>query len=141
MTISDELYELIQKQAGNRCGYCLSSQQYVYGPLEIDHIFPQSLGGTDDEENLWLACRMCNSFKSSKTQAIDPLTRKSVHLYNPRQQTWEDHFRWSDDGTVIIGLTSCGRATIEALKLNNPLALVVRQAWVTAGWHPPDIQA
>jgi len=31
--------------------------------LEIDHMIPKARGGTDEEANLWLACRMCNSFK------------------------------------------------------------------------------
>ncbi|GAP99004.1 hypothetical protein NIES2104_55610 [Leptolyngbya sp. NIES-2104] len=29
-------------------------------PLSIDHIQPQSLGGSDDLDNLALACRCCN---------------------------------------------------------------------------------
>ncbi|MCC5650304.1 hypothetical protein LC609_10735 [Nostoc sp. XA013] len=29
------------------------------------------------------------------------------------------------------------RATVLALQLNNPYAVTVRQAWVSAGWHPP----
>jgi hypothetical protein len=31
----------------------------------------------------------------------------------------------------------CGRATVEALRLNNELAVTVRQNWVKADWHPP----
>jgi hypothetical protein len=46
-------------------------------------------------------------------------------------------FRWSADGTVIIGLTTCGRATVEALKLNNELAKQARALWRDAGIHPP----
>jgi hypothetical protein len=60
-----------------------------------------------------------------------------VRLFNPRRQQWSRHFRWSDDGTVIIGLTACGRATIEALKLNNELAKQARALWRDAGIHPP----
>jgi HNH endonuclease len=47
-------------QARNRCGYCLSSQKYILGVLEIEHVDPEALGGTDEEENLWLARRLCN---------------------------------------------------------------------------------
>ncbi|BAZ12013.1 HNH endonuclease [Calothrix sp. NIES-4071] len=34
-------------------------------------------------------------------------------------------------------ITACGRATVIALQLNNVYAVTVRQAWVSAGWHPP----
>ena len=62
---------------------------------------------------------------------------ENVALFNPRQQKWSQHFAWSEDGTKIIGLTACGRATVIALKLNNSLAVIVRRNWVKAGWHPP----
>jgi hypothetical protein len=28
------------------------------GTLEIEHIIPKALGGSGEEENLWLACRL-----------------------------------------------------------------------------------
>ncbi|MBD2486647.1 HNH endonuclease [Aulosira sp. FACHB-615] len=127
----------IRTQANNQCGYCRSLQKYVLGILEIEHIVPKAAGGTDDEENLWLACRLCNSYKGIQAYAKDPITNSKVKLFNPRQQKWSDHFTWTDDGSQIVGLTTCGRATVLALQLNNPYAVVVRQAWVSAGWHPP----
>ena len=41
-------------------------------------------------------------------------------------------------GDKIEGISPCGRATVTALKLNNPIAVMVRQAWIRAGWHPPQ---
>jgi hypothetical protein len=108
------------------------------GALEIEHIRPKAAGGTDDESNLWLACRLCNAFKASQTQAADPRTGRVVELFHPRQDRWHDHFRWSRDGTRIIGRTACGRATVVALRLNNVVAVTVRRHWVNAGWHPPE---
>ena len=61
--ISLDLDRKIRAQAKNRCGYCLSPQAITTIPLEIDHLLAQSKGGADDEENLWLACRVCNGFK------------------------------------------------------------------------------
>jgi hypothetical protein len=137
VTISAELRERIRIQSGDRCGYCKSSQRYVFVPLEVDHIVPQARGGTDDEENLWLACRMCNNFKSDHIQGVDPLTNRETHLFNPRLQIWSEHFEWSSDGIHILGRTAVGRATIVRLQLNNAIAVMVRREWVTAGWHPP----
>lgn len=137
MSISRRLRDRIRKQAGDRCGYCLSPQKLVLGQLEIEHLMPRALGGSDDEENLWLACRLCNSFKGQQVDAVDPETGQRVALYNPRKQKWADHFKWSDDGSMIAGLTPCGRATVVALQLNYSLAVTVRIEWTSAGWHPP----
>jgi hypothetical protein len=106
--------------------------------LEIDHIIPKARGGTDAEANLWLACRMCNSFKRTQITARDPLSGRHVRLFNPRRQRWARHFAWSEDGTRILGRTACGRATVIALQLNHVMAVMVRREWVAAGWHPPE---
>jgi hypothetical protein len=137
VSISEELRARIRAQAGDRCGYCQSAQRYVFAPLEIDHIIPTARGGTDEEENLWLACRMCNGFKGDRTHGLDPLTGQEVPLFDPRHQHWAEHFAWSADGLQVIGLTPCGRATVVMLQLNNVIAVMVRRESVSAGWHPP----
>jgi hypothetical protein len=105
--------------------------------LEIEHIIPKARGGSDDETNLWLACRMCNSFKGAQVRGRDPLSGRRMRLFHPRRQRWRRHFSWSEDGTRIIGRTACGRATVIALQLNHVIAVMVRREWVAAGWHPP----
>jgi hypothetical protein len=132
--ISAKLREKIRQDANDCCGYCQSPQWLVPIPFEIEHILPVSKGGTDDEENLWLACSVCNSFKHAKTQAIDPHTKKQVALFNPRRQIWQEHFEFSANKSEIIGKTSCGRATILALKLNNELSIAMRKLWFEVGW-------
>jgi hypothetical protein len=135
--LSETLRMHVRAVAANRCGYCLTHQAYVPWTLEIDHIVPRTKGGSDDEANLWLACRSCNLFKSNQTHGTDPVTGRRVRLFNPRQQRWRRHFRWSQDGVFIIGHTATGRATVVALHLNNLVAVTVRRNWVAAGWHPP----
>jgi hypothetical protein len=81
----------------------------------------------------------CLARDGFKTHAADPDTGTTVPLFNPRTQKWGDHFRWSEDGLRIIGLTPTGRATVLALHLSDdPIALTVRGSWVAAGWHPPQ---
>lgn len=53
----------IANLARHRRGYCLTSQKISGAQMHIEHIVPQSQGGTSDEENLWLACAWCNSYK------------------------------------------------------------------------------
>jgi 5-methylcytosine-specific restriction endonuclease McrA len=135
--ISDEVRGRVRALAENRCGYCLSPQHLVLGQLEIEHITPRARGGSDEETNLWLACRLCNNSKGVQTEGLDPDTNQRVPLFDPRRQSWVDHFAWNTDGTRVLGLTPCGRATVLALQLNGLIAVTVRRCWVAAGWHPP----
>lgn len=135
--IPPALRQLVIRKAGNRCGYCLVSQELLYGPLEFEHLLPRSLGGLTTEENLWIACRTCNGFKSDQVDFVDPESQQIVSLFDPRSEDWSSHFRWSDDGTEILGLTSTGRATVAALQLNSLERMKMRRRWVSVGWHPP----
>jgi hypothetical protein len=122
-----------------RCSYCLTAQQISGAQMHVEHIIPLARGGTSDESNLCLACAWCNSYKGAQTHAVDPLSSVLTPLFNPRTETWSTHFRWSDDGAEIIGVTSTGRATVVALRLNNELIAAARRQWALAGWHPPQV--
>ena len=135
--LSKDTRRRVRRRAGDRCEYCLSHQKYVMGRLQIDHVKPVADGGSDAESNLCLACELCNQYKWAKTSGRDPQSQGIVALFNPRRQKWSEHFAWSSDGSEILGRTACGRATVIALRLNNPLAVTVRRNWIRAGWHPP----
>lgn len=135
--LNPDLRRRVREASHDRCGYCLSPQQYVMGKLEVEHIVPRSQGGSEDESNLWLSCSLCNRFKGIQVNAVDSVEGIVVALFNPRTQRWEEHFQWDTVGTTIRGLTPTGRATVEALRLNNEIAVEVRRNWVLAGWHPP----
>lgn len=127
----------VRADAGDRCGYCLAAQEQVYNWLTIEHIIPRGAGGSDDEDNLWLSCQMCNTYKAMQTHGPDPATGRRIRLFNPRRQRWSAHFRWTADGAEVVGRTATGRATVAALRMNNPIAVKVRSGWVVAGWYPP----
>jgi hypothetical protein len=131
------LRERVFQQARSRCGYCQTDIKIVGPALEVEHIIPEGAGGETVEENLWVACGSCNRHKGTRTHAKDPVSGRRVRLFNPRQQIWSGHFRWSEDGTEIISLTACGRATVEALNVNNAEIVAARSRWAQAGWHPP----
>lgn len=136
--ISQNLRSQIELIAHKRCCYCLTTEVNSGMPMTIDHIQPTSKGGLNILENLCLACRTCNEYKSGTTEAIDPLTSQLVPLFNPRQQQWQKHFQWSNDASHIEGLTEIGRATVISLRMNNAVIVATRKRWFAIGWHPPE---
>jgi hypothetical protein len=60
---------------------------------------------------------------------LDPATGIVSSLFHPRRQRWTRHFRWSEDGLTLEGLTRVGRATIERLALNNERQIEARKRW------------
>ncbi len=135
--IPKELHRRVAQDAGHRCGYCLSAETLTGIPLTIEHLIPNSLGGPTEVGNLWLACWSCNLSKGARISALDPKSGRSVRLFNPREQVWQEHFAWEDSGVRIRGRTAVGRATVDALHLNRPVAMDARRVWIAAGRHPP----
>jgi hypothetical protein len=133
-----ELRRQVRADAHGRCGYCHTPEALIGMPLEFEHLHPEAHGGPTTRENLWLACTRCNDFKGDRIAAMDPQTGETAPLFNPRTQRWMQHFAWSPEGTLIMGLTPIGRATVDALRLNNEFIVVARKFWVEAGWWPPD---
>jgi hypothetical protein len=135
--VSRRLRESVARAAGGVCGYCRTPESIAGFRLSIEHLIPEARGGRTVEENLWLSCHACNEFKGVRVRAPDPVTGKSVGLWNPRKHKWRHHFSWSPDGTEIVGLTPCGRATVALLQLNRPELVGARSLWVQVGWWPP----
>jgi hypothetical protein len=102
----------------------------------LEHFIPRSQGGTTSLDNLALACQGCNNHKYNKIQSGDPVTNQLVELFHPRTQRWQDHFTWDERFERIIGLTATGRAMVEALQLNRPELINLRQLLYAAGEHP-----
>lgn len=136
--IPDWLYELVARDAQFQCGYCRCPQRVLPYRLEIEHLLPTSLGGSNDRENLWLSCHRCNKLRSNQLTFTDPLTGEGVKLFNPRKDNWADHFSWEQDGLLIVGLTAGGRATVAALKLNDKYHISARAVWIVARAYPPE---
>lgn len=90
-------------------------------------------GGQTVEQNLWLACSTCNDTKNDRIEATDLYTNMVVPLFNPRVEVWSEHFVWVENGVIMLGRTSTGRATIEALNLNRSLLIKARKKWVEVG--------
>jgi hypothetical protein len=126
---------VVASRAGGRCEYCGLSQQGQEARFHVDHVVPVVHGGETTEENLALACVSCSLRKAAKQRAVDPQTGAEASLFNPRVDSWEEHFRW--DGVRVLGLTPTGRATVKALKMNRLLILAIRSEEMLRGRHPP----
>ena len=143
MSISDALKQAVRKRANYICEYCHSSEQLSANRFTVDHISPKSLGGSDDFDNLALACRRCNERRYNFIAGIDPETQEIAPIFNPRQQEWEEHFAWLNQGILIEGITPIGRATCIRLDLNdsrypeNDSIRETRRLWIKTGLHPP----
>lgn len=127
---------LVVARAVGRCEYCRMHQSLQGATFHIEHIVPQSAGGSDAPDNLALACPACNLAKSNRTTAPDPNTSQPAPLFHPRSHRWSDHFAW--DGAVVVGLTPTGRATVEAFGLNAPRRQLIRAAEGGFGLFPPE---
>lgn len=131
------LQQQVRQRARFLCEYCHTNEQWQYVPFTVDHVIPLKLGGTDDVENLALACFHCNRRKSDRVTAVDPQTNEDVPLFNPRQDEWNHHFIWSADCLSIVGQTATGRATVNSLDLNRRRILPIRADDWVIGRHPP----
>lgn len=124
----------VEQRAGGKCEYCHLSQAGQEARFHVDHILPSMHGGHTILDNLSLACVSCSLRKGAKTEAVDPASDTLVPIFNPRQDDWSAHFRWEE--CHLQGLTTSGRATVAALRINRPLILEIRREEQLRGRHP-----
>ena len=118
---------LVRERAGHRCEYCqLYQDDSPLAVLHIEHIIPKKHGGTDDTDNLALACIDCNLHKGSNLTGIDPETDEITELFHPRRHQWEEHFEWK--GIFIVGVTAIGRTTVRVFNMNSDDQLSFRSS-------------
>ena len=46
-----------------------ATRNFPFKVMEVDHVLPQSRGGTDHSDNLQLLCSHCNRSKGNKTMS------------------------------------------------------------------------
>jgi hypothetical protein len=135
--VSEQLRARVAARARERCEYCLSPARYATQRLSVEHASPRGKGGTNAFENLALSCQGCNNHKYNHVEAPDPVSGELVPLYNPRQHRWAEHFAWSADTLLMVGISPIGRATVDALFLNRPGVVNLRRLLVAFNEHPP----
>lgn len=117
----------VRERAGHRCEYChLSQEDSPLAALHIEHVIAKIHGGTDDLDNLALACVDCNLHKGPNLTGVDPQTRRVTPLFHPRRDKWNDHFEWR--GIYVAGKTAVGRTTVRVLHMNSEEQLALRSS-------------
>ena len=116
----------VRQRAGGLCEYCHLPADMFPLTFHVDHVKPRQHGGLTELDNLALACLHCNRHKGPNLAGIDPVDGEMATLFNPRADTWTDHFEWR--GSELFGRTPVGRATIRVLAINAPDFRSVREA-------------
>jgi hypothetical protein len=111
------LRQFVRERASNRREYCgLPQAAEPFFAYHIEHVIARQHGGNDAPENLALAYYHCNARKGPNLSALDPESGALVRLFDPRRDSWEEHFE--RNGVVIFGRTAIGWATVALLKMN-----------------------
>lgn len=104
-------------------------------PFQVDHIIAEQHGGKTILDNLAWSCLHCNKHKGPNIAGLDPVTGQLVPLFHPRHQPWERHFTWK--GSILVGRTRVGRATILVLAMNDPDFVAFRTELMDEGTYEP----
>jgi hypothetical protein len=129
------LEQEVRHRARDCCEYCLLPQSALSLRHVVDHIIASQHHGTTALENLALACGRCNLRKGPNIAGIDPETKTLVRLFNPRTDTWSEHFVMQ--GATLIGITGVGRATVDVLDMNGETRRRLRLQLILTGRFPP----
>jgi hypothetical protein len=106
----------VRRRAENRCEYCRLPDAVQLLPFHVEHILARQHGGSDDDANLAWSCDRCNAYMGPNIASVDPETGAIVELFQPRRDTWQNHFAIVDG--MIVGRTPTGRATARLLQFN-----------------------
>jgi hypothetical protein len=131
--ISKTIRQEVRERAGGRCEYCRLPEQYSPISFHIDHIIPVKRHlGLEEPVNYAYSCFDCNRNKETDIAGYDlELTNELTPLFNPRTQSWDDHFYI--DGAIIVAKTAIGRVTLRLLIMNNSDYIDARTFLITYG--------
>lgn len=122
---------LVRERAGNCCEYCRLPQQSYDLTFHVEHVVASQHQQNDEPSNLALACDRGNLHKGTNLVTIDHETSEQVQLFNPRTDSWDEHF--SLVGAKIVGTTPTGKATARLLHFNSDRRIRVRGRLMSAG--------
>jgi hypothetical protein len=131
--VSEEWRLLARSRADCLCEYCLIHEDDCLFTLQIDHIISVKHGGTAGLENLAVACIFCNRQKGSDVGTI-MADGRFTRLFNPRTDSWAEHFRLV--GGTIEPITAIGEGTARILRFNDLERMAEREELIAQGRYP-----
>jgi 5-methylcytosine-specific restriction endonuclease McrA len=147
-----ELREYLLEKWGRQCAYCDAKGV----PLQIEHIQPKALGGSNRATNLTLACECCNQKKGVmdvRSFVRDParLTRILAQAKRPlKDAAAVNSTRWAlfnalkaiglPVATASGGRTKFNRAQLHIPKTHALDAVCVGDVTEISGWRKPVLQ-
>jgi hypothetical protein len=127
----------VRHRAHDLCEYCLLPESVSTLKHVVDHVIARQHGGQTVVENLALCCGRCNLHKGPNVAGIDTQTGQLTALFNPRVDSWAQHFQW--EGPILHGRTAAGRTTVAVLDINAPARIAVRTTLIAVGKFPPTL--
>src|SRR5579862_4883345 len=76
--------DFVRRRASECCEYCRLRQKDSELTHHVEHIVAKQHGGSDDPNNLALACHRCNLHKGPNLTGIDPQTGQTAPLLRDR---------------------------------------------------------
>ncbi len=107
----------VRTRAKSRCEYCRLHEDDDLYTFHIEHIVAIKHGGSDEADNLALACHQCNLHKGPNLSGIDPESGNALELFHLRHDRWSEHFMYHE--CEVVGIAPTGRATVRVLNMND----------------------
>ncbi len=124
--IPAEIRRSVEARGAGACEYCQIKEIDTFLGFQVDHVISEKHGGETVESNLAVSCTFCNRHKGTDVGSIDHGTGDFIRFYNPRSDSWSDHFKWN--GVVVEPLTLIGKVTCSILKFNLAERILEREA-------------
>jgi len=91
-------------------------------------------GGPTQADNLAYACAFCNLHKGSDLGSVFRATGALVRFFNPRRESWAEHFELN--GVMIAPLTPIGEVTARIFGFNSSERILERRTLMAVGRYP-----
>ena len=148
-----EVREYLLEKWNRECAYCGAKDM----PLQIEHIHPRALGGSNRISNLTLACQCCNQKKNAQSVEVflkkqpEKLARIQTQAKRPlKDAAAVNSTRWAlvnnlKNTGLPVETTSGGRTKFNRTQLGIPKihaldAVCVGKVGAVTNWNKPTLQ-
>lgn len=122
---------IIAANCRHQCVYCTISEG-EYGGIDnfhVEHFRPKSVFKRleNDIDNLFVACAVCNRFKSDEWPGEPHKKGATPTFLNPAEADYHEHIALGGTGYFLKGKTVAGTYMVEQMYLNRSQLLISRR--------------